>query len=117
MIKNIKKHWKKILFLLIIITLYIYTNSKLVMINLPTGEYIESLSSPNNEYTLKSYKYSGGALQDWTLRVEVINNKTKEKTNIYWKYHENYAKMSWIDEETVKINNKILNIHKDFVHE
>lgn len=50
------------------------------MLNLPVGEYIASLDSPNKEYTLKSYKYSGGATMDWSLRVEVINNKTNKKT-------------------------------------
>lgn len=87
------------------------------MLNLPDGDYIDSLDSPNGEYTLKAYRYSGGATMDWSLRVEVVNNNTNKKINIYWKYHEKDADMKWIDNETVEINEVILNIHKDYYNQ
>lgn len=84
------------------------------MLNLPEGDYISSLNSLNNEYTLKPYRYSGGTTMDWSLRVEVIDNKTNKKYNIYWKYHEKDAVMNWLDEKTVEINGVKLNIFKDY---
>ena len=97
MIKKIEKYKKKIIVILIIM-IFIYINfcSRFRMWHLPTGEYIESLESPNKEYTLNSYRYSGGATMDWSLRVEVVNNKTNKKINIYYKYHEKDADMEWI---------------------
>jgi len=117
MMKIIKKHWKKILILLTFALIcYINFCSRFRMVNLPEGEYLESLDSPNGEYTLKSYRYSGGATMDWSLRVEVVNNNTKKEYNIYWAYHEREAEMNWIDEETIIINGVQLNIHKDYYH-
>lgn len=82
MIKKIKK-CIKILLLIIFLTPITYailaSNTRLGMLNLPTGDYIDSLDSPNKEHTLKSYRYSGGATVDWSLRVEVVNNKTGKK--------------------------------------
>lgn len=114
MIIKIKKHWKKLLLLISVMLFFGLFNSRFVMLNLPTGDYIDSLDSPNGDYTLKAYRYSGGATMDWSLRVEVINNRTKKKTNIYWKYHEKDVDMSWIDSENVEINEVKLNIHKDY---
>lgn len=84
------------------------------MINLPTGDYINSVKSPNGKYTLNAYRYSGGATMDWTLRVEVVDNTNQKKKNIYWKYHESEADMKWLDAVTVQINGRKLNIHKDY---
>ncbi len=114
MITKIKKHWKKLFLLISVILIIIIFNSRLVMLNLPVGDYIDSLVSPNGEYTIKSYRYSGGATMDWSLRVEVVNNSTNKKNNIYWKYHEKDADMKWLDNNTVEINGIKLNIHKDF---
>lgn len=115
MIKKIKNNWKKIIIVVFVLfgaaTIYKFFNPSIN--NIPKGDYIESLNSPSGNYTLKSYKYSGGATADWTLRVEVLNNTTQATKNIYWNYHEDYAKMEWIDEETVIINGKKLNVHKD----
>lgn len=133
MIKNIKKYskkvyynisyyWKKVLLIIILLFLFInwyrlvFTREK--MNHLPTGEYLDSLDSPNKEYTLKSYRCNpGGATMDWFVRVEVVNNKTNETFNIYYVYHDYDADMKWLDNEMVKINGRKLNIHKDYVHE
>lgn len=98
-----------ILFLLF----YLFYNKMYNMNNLPKGDFIDSLKSPNEKYVLNAYRYSGGATVDWTLRVEVENIETREKKNIYWNYHEKEADWKWIDNDNVIINNHKLNIHKD----
>ena len=53
--------------------------------NLPQGEFLNSYESPGSSFTL----------------------------NIYWGYHEEEAEVNWIDEETVVINGRTLNVLKD----
>lgn len=113
----IKKH-KKIIIILFIILFLFYINcfTRFPMYHLPKGDFIESLDSPSGEYTIKSYRYSGGATVDWHLRVEVINNSTNKATNIYYKYHEYDSTMEWLDDNNVIINGEKLNIHTDYVN-
>lgn len=102
-----------IVIVILFLAIYILYQKTYDIDNLPKGEFVESLKSPNEKYTLNAYKYSGGATVDWTLRVEVENNETGKKKNIYWNYHEKEADWKWIDNDTVIINNHKLNIHKD----
>lgn len=119
MTRIIKKIYKKLFIIIVLITvIYLIFFSRFRMLNLPTGEYIESVVSPDGSYTLKSYIYGGkGIMDDWSLRVELVNNKTNKIINIYYKYHENESNIEWIDKQTVKINNNVLNIHKDYIYE
>lgn len=94
--------------------LFFSSNTRLGMYHLPKGDYISSLDSPDKQYTLKSYQYSINMTLDWSLCVELVNNKTNKKINIYYKYHEYEADMKWIDHEYVEINGVKLNIHKDY---
>lgn len=115
MLQKIKNH-KKLVIVVIVFLIYIYIVffSRFRMYYLPTGEYLKSLESPNSAYTLKAYRYSGGATVDWSLRVEVVNNSNNKKYNIYYRYHDYDAEMEWLDDNTVKINGKSLNIHKEY---
>lgn len=83
------------------------------MSNLPQGIFISSVNSPNNEYTVKSYLYNGGATTGYAVRVELINNKTDKTKNIYWQYKIDKSEIVWLDNETVRINGIKLNIYKD----
>jgi len=121
MIKNIRKNWWKILkrislFFLLFIVIYVILcmTTRIGMLRLPEGEYISSLDSPDKLHTLKAYRYSGGATMDWSLRVEVVNNKTDKKLNIYYVYHEKDADMKWVDNRTVIINGIKLDIYDDY---
>ncbi len=115
MIRIIKKHRKTFIIISVFFVIgYLLFFSRLRMLNLPTGECIESLDS---NYTLKSYKCSRGATMDWSLRVEVIYNNENKKMNIYYKYHESDSDMKWLDNETVIINGHKLNIFKDYIYE
>jgi len=99
--------------ILVLISVYIKNNFIYNINKIKTGEYIEELFSPNNEWTIKSYLIKGDSLIADCTRVELVNNKTKEKKNIYYGYRENEVIMVWIDNKTVEINDIVLNIHKD----
>ncbi len=114
MIEHIKTYKTAIILIGIIVLFVCACNSRLIMYTIPKGEYLNSLESPNGEYTLKSYRCGAGATVDFSVRVEVIDNKTKKATNIYYRYHDYEADMEWLDNETVLINGIKLNIHKDY---
>ncbi|GHU82631.1 hypothetical protein AGMMS50284_4830 [Clostridia bacterium] len=83
------------------------------MKNLPVGEKIDSYDSPSGEYTVNIYLDNGGATVDFAIRGELLNNSNNIKKNIYWCYARNSAKVEWIDNETVVINGKTLNVLTD----
>lgn len=82
------------------------------MSHLPEGELIGVYDSEFSECTVNIYRCNGGATVDYSIRGEVIykNDKTK---NIYWAYHEQDADVKWIDDQTVCINGRTLNIYND----
>ena len=83
------------------------------MTNLPDGEFIGSYDSPTSNYTVNIYLCGGGATIDFALRGELVDNHNNNRKNIYWGYHEDEADVNWIDEETVVINSRTLNVLKD----
>ena len=87
-----------------------YCHKTCSMDNLPVGDLENTYHSNNGKYTLNTYLYSPGALVNFSLRVETIDNETKEKRNIYWNFDETAANIKWIDEEIVIINGKKINL-------
>jgi len=83
------------------------------MSNLPEGEFISSHDSPSKVYTVNIYLCGGGATTDFSIRGELVCNDDESVKNIYWSYHEREAEVDWIDDETVTINAKTLNILDD----
>jgi hypothetical protein len=78
---------------------------------LPKGEFISQSSSPDGHYTIKAYLSNGGATTDFAVRAELVTNTNAHRVkNIYWNYHEQSAKMVWIDNDTVEINGHKLNL-------
>lgn len=81
------------------------------MNRLPTGEYLTEESSPDGKYTLKAYVTNGGATTSYAVRGELVLNEENGKTkNIYWNDREDHAEIKWIDNDTVVINGKSLNV-------
>lgn len=78
--------------------------------DLPQGEFLSEYSSQNDTYTIKIYRCNGGATVDFAIRGELIINKTGVKEDIYWDYHVNNATVTWEDDDTVKINGKLINL-------
>lgn len=75
-------------------------------------DLIESVTSPDEKYTIKTYLINCGATVDWSVKADLCDENDECK-QIYNCYHENASSVYWIDDETVFINNKTLNIHKD----
>jgi Family of unknown function (DUF5412) len=81
---------------------------------LEPGELITEETSPDGRYTVQTFLNNGGATVDYAvLGVLTFNKKKREAKNIYWDYHEEEGEVSWIDEETVQINDQVLHVPKD----
>ena len=75
-------------------------------------DLIESVKSPNQEYTIKTYLRNCGATVDFEVVADLCDKNDKCK-KIYSGYHESVSFVYWIDNDNVFINQKTLNIHKD----
>ncbi|TKI53641.1 hypothetical protein FC756_23100 [Lysinibacillus mangiferihumi] len=80
------------------------------MNRLPRGEYLTEETSPDGTYTLKAY-LSSPSLSSDAVRGELVFNERNGKTkNIYWNYRESTAKIKWLDNKTVVINGRTLEV-------
>jgi len=59
-------------------------------------ELIAESTSPDGTYTVNAYVSDGGATTPYTVS--------------YWQYRENAADITWVDDDTVKINGVILDV-------
>ena len=74
-------------------------------------ELIAESTSPNGTYTVNAYVSDGGATTSYTVLGELMFNKENKKSmKIYWQYRENAADITWVDDDTVKINGVILDV-------
>jgi len=74
-------------------------------------ELIAESTSPDGTYTVNAYVSDGGATTSYTVLGELLFNKENKKSKkIYWQYRENAADISWVDDDTVKINGVILDV-------
>lgn len=51
-----------------------------------------------------TYLNNGGATTDYAVLGKLKNNNNGKTKNIYWQYNCEKAEISWINDETVKIN-------------
>jgi hypothetical protein len=78
---------------------------------LAEGTLITEESSPDGTYTVRAYLVEHGATVANTVRGELVfNNMVRKPKNIYWNYREEEAEIYWIDEDTVVINEKELDV-------
>jgi len=82
------------------------------MKHLPEGEYLKSSVSPEGTYKIKAY-VSCTSLSSDAVRCEVQNTDTGKTKNVYWEYRKSDADISWVDDETVIINGRMLNVTSD----
>lgn len=76
-------------------------------------EYINESTSPNGKYTITTYLNNGGATTDYAVLGTLKNNSNDKTKNIYWQYNCDEAEISWIDNETIKINGIQLNVENE----
>ena len=99
--------------ILVLLGIFLYTFF-VSMESLPKGEFLVEESSPDGKFTLKAYVTNGGATTSYAVRGELVFNEKNGKTkNIYWNYREEDAEISWVDNDTVIINNRTLNVPKE----
>ena len=72
--------------------------------------FLMDSKSPDGKYNLEAYRTEPGATVDFSIRVYLVTDDGK--TIIYDAYHEYEVKIVWIDNTTVSINEKILDISK-----
>lgn len=70
--------------------------------------FLCSSESPDDKFNLEAYRTEPGATVDYSVRVYMINGNQKEI--IYNAYHESEAKIDWVDNTTVSINGKTLDM-------
>ena len=73
-------------------------------------EYITESTSPDGTYTMIAYLNDGGATTGYAVLGTLKNNNSGKTKNIYWQYHCEEAEISWINDETIKINGIKLNV-------
>lgn len=99
--------------LILILMLTLSSCAMFGMDHLPHGELLETVYSPDGVYKINSFLVSGNATVDFSVRCEVVENSSGKKRNIYWEYHCESACIEWIDNTTVVINGKQLNVLTD----
>ena len=83
------------------------------MSKLPDGELQKEIESPNGELSIKIYLHSPSLSAD-AIRGELnFERKKRKPKNIYWSYMESDAEVVWINEYTVNINGKTLDVFND----
>lgn len=100
-----------IVVILVIITTY-FSLTKYIygLYALPKGKFLTESTSPNGEYTVRTYKCTGDIETDVSIRGELINNKTNKKRNIYWDHKIYNANIIWDTDNSVIINAHKINL-------
>ncbi len=70
--------------------------------------FLASSQSPDGSYDLEAYRTEPGATVDFSIRVYVIEDN--QKLMIYDVYHEYDVEIIWVDNSTVSINGKKINL-------
>lgn len=76
-------------------------------------KYITESNSTNKTYTVTAYLNNSGATTDYAVLCTLKNNNNGKTKNIYWQYRCEKADMEWLNDETIKINGKELNVKNE----
>lgn len=66
-------------------------------------EFLGETVSSDGKYMVEAYLINGGATVDWSVICYLKEGQNKKE--IYRDYHINEANMTWIDNDTISINN------------
>lgn len=76
-------------------------------------EYLSESTSPSGTYTVTAYLNNGGATTSYAVLGTLKNNENGKNKNIYWQYRCEDAKMEWLNDEIIKINDIELNVKNE----
>lgn len=76
-------------------------------------EFLVESASPGGSYVVTAYRNNGGAGTSFAVLCTMENKKIGEKRNIYWQAHRAEADIQWIDDDTVVINGRTLDLPGD----
>ena len=74
-----------------------------------SDKLLQESISQSGKYSIKAYLHNGGATVDWAVNCDLIIDDKKTK-RIYRDYHIKEANIIWINENTVSINNHIIDL-------
>lgn len=100
-----------VLILLIALFIHTYIIPILNIVNSQASTretFLMSSRSPDGKYNLEAYRTEPGATVDFSIKVYIINGDQKKL--IYDAYHEYDVEILWIDNSTVSINGKTLDL-------
>ncbi len=80
-------------------------------------EYLEEATSPNGTYTVTAFLDNGGLLSDYSVLCTLRENPSGKTKNIYYQYHHKSVRLEWLDDETIKINEQILNVTQNEIYD
>ena len=81
----------------------------------PRQTLVSTIPSPNGLFALCVYENNFGATVDFSVTVSVKEINGTSERNLYFHYHERHLeKAEWINNDTVQINDIILNIYQDY---
>ena len=99
-----------IFFLFILLLIGLANHS---MLFLPKEELIFQSYSPKNDYRVDTFLNHGNATVSYSITADVINIKKQTTRTFYYCYREKTVEIVWIDDYTVNINGRILDIRYD----
>ena len=73
-------------------------------------ELLTSTTSPDGKYEVRAYLNNGGAGTDYAVLVVLNDKQNNTEKNIFWDSPCEEAKMQWISNDMLLINDKSLHI-------
>lgn len=101
---------KTVVFLLLLSVIMVLTASctSNKMEELPEGSLLDSADSSNGTYRIETYLCSDKG--EMHIRCAVVEIATSESRNIYWNKYNEDVDIEWLDDSTVKIEGKTINV-------
>ncbi len=85
---------------------------------LPVGEFLYSSMSPDGETTVSLYKVNApGTTAIRGAVATILSDGSKSERNIFWQLGTDSAIVGWVSNNTVSINEKLINISTGQVYD
>ncbi len=93
------------------IGLFLIVSFTLLFSSMGANEYIKTVSSTDDNYTIDFYRFNAGAAGSFGIRGE-LNGPLWFKKRIYLEHNADEAKVEWENDRIVSINNHTLKLDK-----